>query len=497
MFTVVIPTLDRAETLAHTLKSCTIQGGDDFEVLVSDNLSVDNTAEVLAHFQKLEPRLRVVRPRRRLGQATHWEFALGHAQPGFVMVLGADDALLPHCMERARKALERFPDAKVLSSTAGILYFYPNAGGKESGQLNLIDQGERMEVRSSREGLSKLLNADCRVTDLPYPYGCAWMHTSLLDRVRSQTGRLIPCRTPPVFLTLACLAYTDDYVHVDPGFACPGVSAKSIGYSAQHAHGDRERDKEFFEESNIEEKDIAFHPLVGDSRAEHIHVAETLLMAQEAGVLPREPAIPWTKFIALAYRDFQRGEWSERDQKSNLESLQRVSKNMGCGDIIERALELGDISRWKQTLGFTLLEFTIDGASVQMDTTPMKLEGVHEAAHLADTLLQARVESINGRAISTMNLPAEYFLRWLLSSLDGNRTLRAQYNTRCVESDRRAAERERAKALLAEAKSQIRELRPPGRSGQRAWQAVSFADSGCANRRVRGTPFKGAPAASA
>ncbi|WP_051946895.1 glycosyltransferase family A protein [Verrucomicrobium sp. BvORR106] len=456
MFTVVIPTLDRAETLVHTLQSCTVQGGDDFEILVSDNLSVDDTAQVLVEFQKTEPRLRVVRPSRRLGQATHWEFALSHAKPGFVMVLGADDALLPHCMQRARTALGHHPGVKVLSSTAGLIYFYPNAGGKEAGQLNLIDQGCRMELRDSQAGLSKLLNADCRVTDLPYPYGCAWMHTSLLDRVREATGRLIPCRTPPVFLTLACLAYTDNYVHVDPGFACPGVSAKSIGYSAQHAHGDRERDKEFFEESNIEQKDIAFHPLVGDSRAEHIHVAETILMAQEAGVLPREPAIPWPKFIALAYRDFQRGEWSESDQKSNLQSLQSVSRNMGCERIIEGALETGDISRWKKTLGFALPEYTIDGASVQVNTSAMKLEGVHEAAQLADTLLQARVDGSSGKGLSSMNLPAEYFLRWLLSSLDENRTLRAQYNARCRESDRRAAERDRAKALLVEARTQLR-----------------------------------------
>ena len=46
-FSVIIPTRNRAETLRVTLRSCTEQDFDPFEIVVSDNDSKDDTRAVV------------------------------------------------------------------------------------------------------------------------------------------------------------------------------------------------------------------------------------------------------------------------------------------------------------------------------------------------------------------------------------------------------------------------------------------------------------------
>ena len=44
-FTVIIPQKDRAEYLIHTLRTCMIQDYPNFEIIVGDDCSEDNTVQ--------------------------------------------------------------------------------------------------------------------------------------------------------------------------------------------------------------------------------------------------------------------------------------------------------------------------------------------------------------------------------------------------------------------------------------------------------------------
>ena len=50
LFTVIIPQKDRAEYLIHTLRTCMIQDYPNFEIIVSDDCSEDNSVEVVREF---------------------------------------------------------------------------------------------------------------------------------------------------------------------------------------------------------------------------------------------------------------------------------------------------------------------------------------------------------------------------------------------------------------------------------------------------------------
>ncbi|WP_150118011.1 glycosyltransferase family 2 protein, partial [Meiothermus taiwanensis] len=89
-FSVVIPTYNRAQLLARTVRAFLAQDGVPFEVIVVDDGSTDATPEVLAGFR--DPRLRVLRqPNAGLASARN----AGLLQARGQYVLFNDDDIVP------------------------------------------------------------------------------------------------------------------------------------------------------------------------------------------------------------------------------------------------------------------------------------------------------------------------------------------------------------------------------------------------------------------
>src|ERR1044072_1742318 len=58
---VVLPTFNRAAMLPHAIASVQSQTWTDWELIVVDDCSTDNTAEILRQHSIADPRLRVIR----------------------------------------------------------------------------------------------------------------------------------------------------------------------------------------------------------------------------------------------------------------------------------------------------------------------------------------------------------------------------------------------------------------------------------------------------
>ena len=93
LISVIVPTRERCETFHSALKTICGQDFADAEFIVSDNVSEDNTADVVASFN--DPRLRYIRTPKRLGMSGNYGFALGHARGTYVTILGDDDGFIP------------------------------------------------------------------------------------------------------------------------------------------------------------------------------------------------------------------------------------------------------------------------------------------------------------------------------------------------------------------------------------------------------------------
>ena len=75
--TILLPTRNRADTLAFALQTLLRIDDDRLEILVSDNAGEDGTRDVV--LGQSDARLRYINPGRRLAMSQHWEFALAHA----------------------------------------------------------------------------------------------------------------------------------------------------------------------------------------------------------------------------------------------------------------------------------------------------------------------------------------------------------------------------------------------------------------------------------
>lgn len=91
LVSIVIPAHNCAGTVAATIESCLAQTWPNFEVVVVNDGSIDNTRIELAHF---EPRIRVV-DQENGGLAAARNAGLAVARGEFIALIDADDLMLP------------------------------------------------------------------------------------------------------------------------------------------------------------------------------------------------------------------------------------------------------------------------------------------------------------------------------------------------------------------------------------------------------------------
>ena len=107
-FSIITPSWNQGAWIGGCIESVLAQGVSDFEHLVFDNCSTDETAQVLARF----PHLRVHCERDR-GQSNALNKGFQQARGEIICWLNADDQYLPGAFARVRAAFER-PDVMVV-----------------------------------------------------------------------------------------------------------------------------------------------------------------------------------------------------------------------------------------------------------------------------------------------------------------------------------------------------------------------------------------------
>lgn len=92
LVTVAIPTYNSGERfLSDAIDSVLAQSFGDFEVLISDNCSPDNTSEVVNAYD--DPRIRYVRHSENIGANANFNFCLNDAKGKYLLLLSDDDLI--------------------------------------------------------------------------------------------------------------------------------------------------------------------------------------------------------------------------------------------------------------------------------------------------------------------------------------------------------------------------------------------------------------------
>ena len=118
-FSVIMPAHNASATLESAIRSVLLQSVEDFELIVSDDGSTDDT---VARAQRLDdPRLRLLERERAGGPSAARNSAIAVANGEFVSMIDSDDLWLPHYLEVMGQALEDEPDAGLAYTDAWVL----------------------------------------------------------------------------------------------------------------------------------------------------------------------------------------------------------------------------------------------------------------------------------------------------------------------------------------------------------------------------------------
>ncbi|MCM3590185.1 glycosyltransferase [Brevibacillus borstelensis] len=118
--TIAIPTYNRSRYLRDVIKSVLVQTYRDFELLIVDNASTDDTTEVVKSFS--DSRIRYVRNDKTISISENWNRCIslcGNSE--YIMFFSDDDLMKETLVQRSIDILEKYPDVAVVQSDfAGI-----------------------------------------------------------------------------------------------------------------------------------------------------------------------------------------------------------------------------------------------------------------------------------------------------------------------------------------------------------------------------------------
>ena len=106
-FSVIIPVHNRPEPVRHAIQSVLDQTYREWECIVVDDASTDNTAQVCAEYANNDARIRLIASKQNGGVSVARNYGLGNVSDGgYLLFLDSDDRLEPNAMSRLAAVME-------------------------------------------------------------------------------------------------------------------------------------------------------------------------------------------------------------------------------------------------------------------------------------------------------------------------------------------------------------------------------------------------------
>ena len=379
LFTVIIPQKDRAEYIFHTLRTCMIQDYPNFEVIVSDDCSEDNSVEVISELAKKDPRIKLFAHDHHLGMRDNFEFALSQVKSGYVMALGGDDGLTPGCIWRMYEILQQTERQLLTWPMSG--YIYPkNEGGSGTFYVKR-SKTDNIRIIKSESLLNSLAkNFKYHPNDLcPMFYMKGVASIELVNRVKSRTpdGCFYHCPTPDGFSGVVLAGEVEDYVYSPEPLSISGTTVKSQGQNYRRTDKKSREEAEQFFNDNIRRtmhKELASQPY---SPLIPLMTADYLLTCRD---LPGWPG----KFEMFSFESLLRASFSFIETSSyesevlvrELNILKEIAKQHHLERLFDELYNTTKVRKYqgKSVNGFTLTH------SVRFNATELGINNIYDAA---------------------------------------------------------------------------------------------------------------------
>jgi len=107
---IIIPTYNRAHLIGRVIQSVLNQIYQDFEIIVVNDGSTDNTKEVIRKFQERDERIKYIKHNKNKGASAARNTGIKAARGKFIAFQDSDDEWLPEKLEKQMKVFENAPE---------------------------------------------------------------------------------------------------------------------------------------------------------------------------------------------------------------------------------------------------------------------------------------------------------------------------------------------------------------------------------------------------
>jgi glycosyltransferase involved in cell wall biosynthesis len=221
-FSIVLPTRNRADLLVFAVRSVLNQTFGNYELIISDNLSVDETSAVAQSFG--DERIKYFRSEKSLSMGDNYELALSHAKGEFVTFLSDDDAYAKIFLERMHGIINK-ENADIVNCNFAHYYGVDtHEYGKKIDKQTLVVHpfDRKLHVLNKKEAVTALFAHD-RLTSEASEYQSfvfprlvnAAYHCSLIEKLSERLPKIFPILSSDIYTSPLFLNTARKYCFID------------------------------------------------------------------------------------------------------------------------------------------------------------------------------------------------------------------------------------------------------------------------------------------
>src|SRR5688572_4663439 len=220
-FSVVIPTFNRAHLLPLAVRSVLAQSFGDFEIVISNGGSTDDTGNVVRSFD--DPRIRYIESSHRMPVGDNYQQGLDHASGEYITFLSDDDAYTPRLLEKAKDLFEKY-QSKIVGYQY-CRYYHDDLRDFDrpipANSLLISDYDRSVTRFTASEAISQVYSqhglSSARIDPrfiCPYLSNAAY-HRSVFDNLKRVSAKLFDTVPPDIYLAVAVFYEAEDYYCLD------------------------------------------------------------------------------------------------------------------------------------------------------------------------------------------------------------------------------------------------------------------------------------------
>ncbi len=111
MLSVIITSYNRQDFIAAAIESVLASTYKDFELIISDDGSVDKTVEIIKAYAQSDRRIKIFISEQNKGQFANRNIAASFAHGKYIKYLDSDDIIYPYSLQIMMDAMLKFPEA--------------------------------------------------------------------------------------------------------------------------------------------------------------------------------------------------------------------------------------------------------------------------------------------------------------------------------------------------------------------------------------------------